>query len=133
VRATGFVRGKDLGTLLVGFRKRGKILAEPQTPEISHVSAPLRKVFQGGEFASPLPVFVNAVDITVMGADALIDAGVVTPEAIQKYRAGQEIVDVQVLFRLAMSVQTLLGMKQRIDEVLKKALEAQKATGANKE
>jgi len=94
----------------------------PETPKTVNIR--LQKVFRTGEGVPslplpPTPIFVNVFDFAQVSADILMDGGVVSPEALRKRKPDEETVECQVLFRVAMSVETLVTMRQSIDALLK--------------
>ena len=70
--------------------------------------------------------FINVVDFAVMGMDVVMDVGLVQPETVAQAVAQKEsqpnampVVDVFVSGRYGMSIQTLLGMQEKIALVLR--------------
>ena len=99
-------------------------MATSSTPEALQkgVNVRLHKVFRTGEGTSslpPPPMFVNAMDFVLIGSNILMDGGVVSPEALQKRKPDEQTIECQVLFRVAMSVETMMDMRKTIDALVK--------------
>lgn len=89
------------------------------------VQAESRKVFSRGDDDPPYPTYTNSVEFTAMGIDVFMDVGIAQPESIQAAlqasqnpSQGAPIVNVNVLFRFGMTLQTAAQMHQRLTELL---------------
>lgn len=89
------------------------------TPEPHQMQAASQRTFTREDKDGPAPVFVNNVEFSGVGMDVFMDAGTVTPEALNeafqaKSGKGQPTVRFNVNFRCGMSLQTAVVMHQRL-------------------
>jgi len=94
-------------------------------PQGFTLNAKTKRKFDRHDGVPPLPIFINAAEIAQVGADVYFDGGVVSPEAVMEAQAtaegGQVTVEVQVVFRVAMSIATASVLHQRLTQLLKNA------------
>ena len=90
----------------------------------AQIQAASRKIFPDGHNGPLYPTYTNAVEFTAMGMDIFMDVGTVAPEAIQEALAKQTpetetpLVNLNVLYRFGMSVQTAIQLHEKLTELI---------------
>ena len=99
------------------------------------MQALVKKVFAREENRPPYPTYANAIDFTVVGMDVFMDVGAVEPESVQAAvleqqspEHGTPSVNLNVLFRFGMTIQTALLMHQKLSEMIKATTEQMAAS-----
>lgn len=97
-------------------------------PKLQQLQAASKKVFSVGDNEPPYPTFTNVIEFSGAGVDVFMDIGSVAPEAIQAaIKTAEEserspenhpIVNVHIIHRFAMTLQTAMQMHQRLSELI---------------
>jgi len=108
------------------------------TPKVEQLQAGSKKVFSRGNDEPLYPTYTNAVEFAGLGMDVFMDVGAVAPESVQGAldatrkpgSEGRPTVNVSVLYRFAMTIQTAMVMHQRLTQLIDDTGKAQAEAAA---